>query len=499
MLKETGQCKDRESIRKFLAQVAYETGYYSTLGQPIDAGSGIIHMIPANWDLNVDDMEAEFPGEGLKAEYLSRVAADKKNFFKEPKYAWKSAAAWYKRTNRVIRGCGKDLFTQSYQEQTRCILGRVVDRSEAFRLVSKHIDLLPEPETLPPSQPPTSPPTRPPTFEFNPPTAIPPTPNSNSPPTSNSPSSTTCKGTNAWSAGATYWARDMVVFQSKEYEAQWWTRGNEPRYGGPWKLVRACTVKDENGNVVEDPVAKVCGGIDEWSSRATYNGGALAHYQNVVYKAKWWSRGTAPDVADSWSRQSNCQKIEGAVAAQQEVTVSNPEQPRDPGTSSGTIVIGVDNIVNVEAESSASSFSVYLSLALNGLNGKTAKDLEPIENSLIGVLEVQYGIFVPKGTIRDIRFRDESGSVQMLVEMQFPTLHAAEDAQAVMSQFEQNVRDTIKQLAAGRGVEVREVEVQGTSMVAEGVNGEVVSGAVCGYRVTSTLSVVLGSFLYTIL
>ena len=60
-------------------------------------------------------------------------------FFKNPKYAWKSAAAWYKRTNRVVRNCGFDLFPSSYDEQTRCILSIVVDRSEVYDIVARHI------------------------------------------------------------------------------------------------------------------------------------------------------------------------------------------------------------------------------------------------------------------------------------------------------------------------------------------------------------------------
>jgi len=117
MLKELGYCGDRQLIRKFLAQVAYETGYYSTLGQPIDDGSGIIHMIPSNWDANVDDMEAVFPGQGLRAEYRQRSANDKKNFFKEPAYAWKSAAAWFKKTGTETPGCS-NLLRAKFKTQT---------------------------------------------------------------------------------------------------------------------------------------------------------------------------------------------------------------------------------------------------------------------------------------------------------------------------------------------------------------------------------------------
>eukprot|EP00932_Pfiesteria_piscicida_P006727 SRR837773.16681.p1 GENE.SRR837773.16681~~SRR837773.16681.p1 ORF type:complete len:206 (-),score=34.55 SRR837773.16681:70-654(-) len=58
-----------------------------------------------------------------------------KDFFQSSSFGWLSVAAWFKSTNRVIGGCGVDLFDQSYETQTRCILGRVVDRSEPYNVV----------------------------------------------------------------------------------------------------------------------------------------------------------------------------------------------------------------------------------------------------------------------------------------------------------------------------------------------------------------------------
>ena len=45
------------------------------------------------------------------------------------------------KTNRVIPGCGENLLdgTRSYQRMTQCILGHVVDRSEAYALTGKHL------------------------------------------------------------------------------------------------------------------------------------------------------------------------------------------------------------------------------------------------------------------------------------------------------------------------------------------------------------------------
>lgn len=130
---EVGKCGERDVIHKLLAQVAYETGFFSTVYQPLDGGAGLIHMIPNNWPINAEDMDRLWPGNNFKDE----ADAQGKNFFQDPAYGWRSVAAWYKRTNRVIPGCGLDLFEQSYDDQTRCILGRVVDRQEAFSIVEK--------------------------------------------------------------------------------------------------------------------------------------------------------------------------------------------------------------------------------------------------------------------------------------------------------------------------------------------------------------------------
>lgn len=132
-----GRCQDREAIRRFLAQVAYETGYYSTVYQPADGGAGLIHMIPANWGPNARDMDALWPGNG----YQQKAASMGKSFFQSASFGWRSVAAWFKRTNGVIGGCGLDLFGQAYETQTRCILGRVVDRSEPYNVVGRCMGL----------------------------------------------------------------------------------------------------------------------------------------------------------------------------------------------------------------------------------------------------------------------------------------------------------------------------------------------------------------------
>ena len=145
-----GKCDDVEAIHKFLSQVAYETGYYSTLYQPRDGGAGLIHMIPDNWKINAADMDALWPGHN----YQGKLASMGKNFFQTAEYGWRSVAAWFKKTNRVIPGCGLDLFDAPFATQTRCILGWTNDRSEAYNLVGR---CLPRPAGAPAGPAPRTP------------------------------------------------------------------------------------------------------------------------------------------------------------------------------------------------------------------------------------------------------------------------------------------------------------------------------------------------------
>ena len=49
------KCGDLAAIQRFQAQVAYETGYYSTVYQPTDGGAEFIRTIPGNWAVIAQD------------------------------------------------------------------------------------------------------------------------------------------------------------------------------------------------------------------------------------------------------------------------------------------------------------------------------------------------------------------------------------------------------------------------------------------------------------
>ncbi|MFM2599106.1 chitinase [Vibrio fortis] len=44
-------------------------------------------------------------------------------------------------------------------------------------------------------------------------------------------------GGNGWDANKVYNTGDQVTFNGATYEAKWWTQGDEPSAGGPWKLI----------------------------------------------------------------------------------------------------------------------------------------------------------------------------------------------------------------------------------------------------------------------
>ena len=114
-------CSNKTAVTQVLASVAWSTMYYSNAYDLVNGGAGLILMNPAYWWTNVADMDILWPGN----DYVGKMRLMGRSFFQSPIYGWRSVAAWYKLTNRVIPGCGFDLFTQSYDTQTYCIGGKI--------------------------------------------------------------------------------------------------------------------------------------------------------------------------------------------------------------------------------------------------------------------------------------------------------------------------------------------------------------------------------------
>ena len=183
------------------------------------------------------------------------------------------------------------------------------------------------------------------------------------------------------------------------------------------------------------------------------------HFENSVYKNKWWTRGGTPATNDIWVKQSDCSSVVNAINA-----------PLGLLSSGSSSVQAISNVVSKETENTASYFSVYLTVILE--TAKTAADFESsgIKQFLIGTLETQYGIFIPQDSIKDIMFKQQSvGRVALIADIHFDNLHDAEDGEAVMKEFEENVLSTIKQIASRNNLEVNDLYFDGASVVGQDI------------------------------
>lgn len=84
-----------------------------------------------------------------------------------------------------------------------------------------------------------------------------------------------------WESAKVYTSGNRVLFQGIEYEAKWWTQGDQPDTSDAWKLL----------NSSKTPV---------WNASKAYNGGDRVIYEGVTYQAKWWTQGNVPSKLDVW-------------------------------------------------------------------------------------------------------------------------------------------------------------------------------------------------------
>ena len=123
-----------------------------------------------------------------------------------------------------------------------------------------------------------------------------------------------------WTANKVYVANTLVTYLEQQYKAKWWTQGDKPSDGGPWSIVSATppTVPPtepvpptipptEPVPPIEPPTEPVPPtepptGIAQWDVTIVYYGGDQASYNNIVYTAKWWTKGSKPDTSNEWKQ-----------------------------------------------------------------------------------------------------------------------------------------------------------------------------------------------------
>lgn len=84
-----------------------------------------------------------------------------------------------------------------------------------------------------------------------------------------------------WQADVVYTAGQTVVYQGQTYLCKWWTLGDVPSAGGPWKL---------QGTPISN----------EYVPGAIYIGGDIVSYQGQTWQANWWTT-AVPGSDASWS------------------------------------------------------------------------------------------------------------------------------------------------------------------------------------------------------
>ncbi|MFC4405512.1 carbohydrate-binding protein [Haloarchaeobius iranensis] len=90
-----------------------------------------------------------------------------------------------------------------------------------------------------------------------------------------------------WDADTVYTGGDRVVYEGYVWEAEWWTKGDEPTIAANvWTRIEPV----DGGSGGDGPPA--------WSPDATYTEGDRVTHDESVWEAKWWTRGDEPGASE---------------------------------------------------------------------------------------------------------------------------------------------------------------------------------------------------------
>jgi chitodextrinase len=100
----------------------------------------------------------------------------------------------------------------------------------------------------------------------------------------------------AWSAETVYTDGNRVRHDGRDYEAQWWTRGQTPG-ASPWSAWAE----------IGGPVTCGTAGHLAWTTSWIYTGGETVHHEGRLWQAKWWTRNQEPgDPYGPWRDRGGC-------------------------------------------------------------------------------------------------------------------------------------------------------------------------------------------------
>jgi chitodextrinase len=100
----------------------------------------------------------------------------------------------------------------------------------------------------------------------------------------------------AWSPETIYTTGNRVRHDGRDFEAQWWTRGQTPGASawGAWAEIGV-------------PVTCGTGSHAAWTTSWIYTGGETVHHEGRLWQAKWWTRNQEPgDPYGPWRDRGGC-------------------------------------------------------------------------------------------------------------------------------------------------------------------------------------------------
>ena len=154
-----------------------------------------------------------------------------------------------------------------------------------------------------------------------------------------------------WSKGSTYTQGDVVSWNGAEWQANWWTLGEEPGTTGEWGVwKKASNTPVDPGPVKPDPkpdpkpeVPVEPGPVNPkpetpvnpsgtWKATAVYTGGQRVTWGGGQWEAKWWTQGDEPGKGGNWGvwKQVDGKPVEPEVPGPVEPEIPNPKPENDP-------------------------------------------------------------------------------------------------------------------------------------------------------------------------
>lgn len=118
------------------------------------------------------------------------------------------------------------------------------------------------------------------------------------PPTDDPPADDPPANVAAWDPNTVYTGGEIVSHNGKNWQAQWWTQGNEPgtEEWGPWQEYTG-DIEDppaDDPPVDDPPVDDPPANIVAWDSNTVYTGGEIVSHNGQHWQAQWWTQGNEP-------------------------------------------------------------------------------------------------------------------------------------------------------------------------------------------------------------